>query len=131
MKKRAYTNGATKRLELPHKFVPGFIEQIDKRTVIYDLLNTSYCEVVGDMGGAEGMSHVKQSLAERYVFMEFWLRTLENKILSNPKKTVALVGRWVQAMNTFMGLSKTLGLERRAMPVVSLQSYVKSKKKKK
>jgi hypothetical protein len=129
-KKRQYRNGATKRLKLPHKYVPGFIKEFDKRTVLYDLLNTSYCEVVRDLGGAENLSHVKVTLVERWVFMLLWLRMLENKILTNPKKSVKYAGKWVQAMNSFLGLSKTLGLERQARQVVSLQSYVEGKKQK-
>lgn len=129
-KKRAYRNGQTKLMKLPHKYVPGFIKEFDKRTVLYDLLSTSYGEVVRDLGGADNLSHIQITLVERWVFMLLWLRMLENKILTNPKKSVKYVGKWVQGINTFMGLSKTLGLERQAHKVVSLQSYIEDKKSK-
>jgi hypothetical protein len=112
----------------PIKYEQNFLEKIDKRTDAYQLLNSSYQEVIADLGGIEGLSHVQKSLAERYCFLEYILMIIELRIANEPKKSAKLVSKWVQATNSFIGLSKTIGLERRTKKVVNLKAYVESKK---
>ena len=117
-----------KRTTLPVKYEAGFLKDFDRRTQLYELLNGSYNEVVSDMGGVEGLSHAQVCLAERFCFLEFVLRGLEQRIATEPKKSVKLLSRWIQGLNSLVGLAKSIGLERRAKRIASLEAYVKSKK---
>ena len=124
--KRSYTN--TKRMKLPDKYKAGFLREFDKRSSTYSLLNSAYQEVMSDMGGTENLSHVQVCMAEKFVFLEFIIRSIEQRIANNPKKSDELLGRWIQGLNSLCGLAKTIGLERRRKSVANLQEYVKGKK---
>ena len=116
-------------MTLPAKYEAGFLKDFDRRTEVYQLLNGAYNEVVSDMGGIEGLSHAQICLAERFVFLEFVLRGLEQRIAKNPKKSEVILSRWIQALNSLTGLAKTIGLQRRAKKIPSLQRYVEGKNK--
>ncbi len=51
-------------------------------------------------------------LAERLTFLDSMARTMERKIAEDPIGQPELVGRWTQAVNSMMGLIKTLKLDR-------------------
>ena len=80
------------------------------------------------MGGVDSLSHTQVALAERFVFLEYILRKLETQIALSPKKSAGMLSRWIQGLNSLTGLAKTIGLERRARKVESLETYVKGKK---
>lgn len=117
-----------KRITLPAKYEAGFLKDFDRRTELFQLLNGSYQDVITDLGGVDGLSHVQVCLAERFVFLEFVLRRIEARIATEPKKAAKFIGRWIQALNSIVGLAKTIGLERRAKTITSLQTYVKGYK---
>lgn len=118
-----------KNKALPTKFREGFLRDFDKRTEAYVLLKSSYDEIVSDLGGLKGLSHVQLCLVERFIFLEFAVRNLELRIAKYPKKSEELLGKWIQAVNSISGLAKTIGLKRRAKKVPSLEAYVNGKKK--
>jgi hypothetical protein len=72
-------------MELHVKYQAGFLKDFDKRTELYQLLTTSYNEVVTDLGGADILSRVQLSLVERYVFFEFTVRALKIRIVNYPR----------------------------------------------
>jgi len=111
----------------PIKYEQNFLAKIDKRTDAYQLLNSSYQEVMSDLGGAEVLSHVQRCLTERFCFLEYVLRMIELRIAKEPNKSIKWVSKWVQATNSIIGLSKTIGLERRTKKVVNLKAYVEGK----
>ena len=51
------------------------------------------------------------------------LEEWEYSIATNPKESAELVGRYTQQLNAFLGLAKTLGLERKAKKA-TLSAYV-------
>ncbi len=112
----------------PKKYETNFLQKLDRRTASYQILNDGFNEVVSDMGGLDGLSHVQKSLAERYIFLEFVLRNVEKQMARNPKKSEELLSRWIQGLNSLTGLARTIGLHRKAKKIDSLQSYVRSKK---
>jgi len=57
------------------------------------------------------------------VFLEHKCREWETALLAGELKD-ADFGRWVSAMNTLTGLAKTLGLERRNVTSLDLQTYL-------
>src|SRR3989339_1368859 len=99
--KRNYEN--SKPMELPAKYEAGFIDMLDKRTETYQLLHTAFTEVTDDLGGLASLSHTHKCLAERFVFLEFVLRSLETRIAENPKKSDELFARWIQGLNSITG----------------------------
>ena len=103
-RKRRYTNGAKRLMELPAKYQEDFLNQLDRRTETYALLNTSYQNIVVDLGGKDSMSHIKHSLIERFVFMEFRLRQLEQQIISceKVKRAAYLQKRWNGLIRSFI-----------------------------
>ena len=117
-----------KRVKVPAKYEPGFLVRLDGRLEATKILNSAYDEVTADMGGMQNLSHVQLCLAERFVFLEYVMRRLENRIANNPKKSAVLLSRWIQGLNSVSGLAKTIGLERRAKKIDSLESYVKERK---
>jgi len=117
-----------KFMKPPKRYEAGFLAKMDGRTEAYQLLNGAYQEVVSDMGGVESLSHVQICLAERFCFLSFVLRSIEFRIVSEPKKSAKLIGRWVAALNSLVGLAKTIGLERRAKRVANLKTYIEGKR---
>lgn len=115
----------------PKRYEQHFLSKMDGRSRAYVLLKESFDEITSDLGGAEGLSHVQLTLIERFCFLEFILRMKELKMAESPNgQKDGNFGSWVQSLNALVGLAKTVGLERRAREVTSLQSYIKQKKKK-
>lgn len=110
----------------PKKYEVGFLAKLDKRTEVFALLKNAFDEITSDMGGAENLSHTQICLAERFTFLEFVLRGLEQQIAENPKESSIILSRWVQGLNSLTGLSRLIGLERRARKI-NLKTYVKER----
>lgn len=117
-----------KQNTLPAKYEKGFLSRLDGRTEIARELRQSFDEIVSDQGGIEGLSHVRRSLVERFCWLEAVLRSLELRIAEADKaETADLLSRWIQALNSLVGLGRTIGIERRARKVERLDEYVKGK----
>jgi len=101
----------TKTKQLPARYQAGFLGRMDGRTDLCKRLQSAFDEIMEDIGGADGQSHLRVALVERCVFLEFQLRRWEEKILAGTLPDEA-IGRWIQATNSLLGLSKTLGLGR-------------------
>ena len=126
--KRKYENGTTKLMEPPVKYESGFLMKLDGRTETCKLLRAAYDEILSDLGGPDSLSHVQLCLCERFVFLEFVLRQIEARIVTEPKRSSKLLARVVQSLNAIVGLAKSIGLHRRAKKVPSLQKYIKDKR---
>ena len=119
---------AKKSNTLPTRYEKGFLSRLDGRTEIARELRAAFDEIVADQGGIEGLSHVRRSLVERFCWLEAVLRSLELRIAEADKaETAELLSRWIQALNSLVGLGKCIGLERRAKKLDDLRSYVESK----
>ena len=117
-------NKTGKRKRISARYQPGFLARLDGRLEVARILNSAFVEVTDDMGGLESLSHAQTTLAERFVFLEYVLRRLENRIATEPKKGAVLLSRWIQGLNSLTGLARTIGLERRARKTKSLESYI-------
>ena len=130
--KEIYTedpDNAPKRFKKPpKKYEQNFLAKMDSRTIVFKELKTTFDEVIADLGGKDNLSHVQHCLVERFTFLEFIIRDLEQRISQNPGKNEELLGKWVMALNCLTGLSKTIGLKRHARKIDSLESYVRTKK---
>ncbi len=118
----------SKSIELPAKFEPGFIREIDQRSALAARLRTSFSEVVEDIGGHKELSHTQLVLIERFVFLAETMRGWEVRIATKPKASAELLSRWIQALNSLNGLAKAIGLKRKRKSVDDLQSYLKKAK---
>ena len=115
-------------MKLPARYEVGFLRDFDKRTEVYQLLSGAYKEIIDDLGGIEGLSHIRLALVERFVFLEFSMRNLEKRMAENPLKTGRLLSRWVQAINSLSGLAKSLGMERKSKHAYNLKTYIDKRK---
>ncbi|WP_168564992.1 hypothetical protein [Crateriforma spongiae] len=105
-------NKSHKPNKLPAKFTTGFLETLDARYAVAKQLRSNYESIVRDLGGEGAISHVRNAVIERFVFLEALLQDLEQKVISGELETDEVIGRWVQAMNSLSGLAKTIGLDR-------------------
>lgn len=122
MAKRKYVN--TKDQDLPARFKPQFLDNLDGRPHVVRTLRNRLQQLKDDCGCD---SYQKSILAERCVFLTTKLETMECQAI---EKGIIDFGSYVQAVNCLIGLLKSLGLQRKAKEVESLQSYVKGKSRK-
>jgi|SRR5580700_4198801 hypothetical protein len=114
----------TKLADLPDKYVPGFLRELDERTNLYQRLSASYQRIVEDAGGEEKLSHVKLSLIERFVFLSEMLERWELEIVQHPNDTAAALSRWIQAVNSIQGLARAIGTEVQGRKKPNLKAYI-------
>ena len=106
---------SSKEQKLPAKFRLGFLQSLDNRTALAAALRQNYEAIVADIGGLDDIAHTKRALIERFVYLEGVCQSLESELLQEDANRAEILGRWVQAVNALIGLSKTIGLERRAI----------------
>jgi len=117
------------------KIVPGqyqqhFLARMDARYGLVKELKNAYEELTNDLGGLDALSHIKRTLAERFVWLSAILRGLEARISEgDATESADLLGRWIQGLNSLTGLAKTLGIERTARKA-DLQRYIEGKDRK-
>lgn len=105
----------------PERFTRGWLDRLDGRYTAAQELKERFAAYTADLGGVEGLSYAQRSLVERFLWLEYWL--------AHQEKALAVggdfdAGKWVQGMNSLMGLAKTLGLERRARDVPDLAEFI-------
>ena len=108
---------------LPAKFMPKFWEDADGRIAAIKEVRRRYEALKADAGVD---SVQKDLLCQRATFVAARLETME-VIAAEGGKFDA--GVYCQAVNTLLGLLKALGLSRKAREVESLQTYVRSKRR--
>jgi len=117
-----------KQHKIPTKFEQNFLAKLDGRYELAKELKSCYAELTDDLGGVEGLSNVKKSLCERFVWLESIMRSIEIQIAESKQREAAeLLGKWIQAVNSLTGIGRSLGLERKIRKVESLEGYVQSK----
>ena len=110
--------------EVPAKYTKNFIQKLDGRYQLARELRANFEELTNDLGGADSLSLVRRTLAERFVWLSAILRGIEGQLAeADETKAGELLGRWTQAVNTAIGLGKVLGLERKARKA-DLKSYL-------
>jgi hypothetical protein len=113
-KKTDRTYESQKPQNLPAKFKTGFLEGLDKRTDLARALRQNYDDIVADIGGVDELSHIKSVLVERFVWLEAIVQQIEHQLTVGEIDRSEAISRWVQALNTLIGLSKVLGIERKS-----------------
>jgi len=97
---------------LPKLFQPGFIDELDCRTLMARALRQRFESIAADLGGIDALSTIKASLIERFVFLEAVLLRMEAALANtdDAKASAEVVARWVQSVNAYQGLAKVLGV---------------------
>ena len=111
----------TKLQTPPDQFAQGWLNQLDRRTGIAQAMHGRYRALTDDLGGAAALSYAQRSLAERALWLEYWLAQQEQALAEGKEFDVS---RWIQAANSLQGLLAKLGLERRARDVPSLHEFL-------
>ena len=112
------------RETIPNEFTPRFIDALDQRTVAARTLRQRLAEIHSDMGGEDRLSYAQRSIARRVVWLESWLETQEARAAEGEEIDM---GRQSQALNTLLGMFKTLGIERKAKDAPSLTDYLRQR----
>ncbi|OLO10633.1 hypothetical protein BTW10_13075 [Chromohalobacter japonicus] len=107
--------------DIPEKFAPGYMGDLDGRTGIAQMMRERYASMTSDLGGPENLSYAQRSLVERALWLEFWLQRQEVELAKGESFDV---GKWVQAANGLQGILTKLGLERKAKDVPNLSDYL-------
>lgn len=102
---------------IPAKYTPDFMDRLDKRTVLGKAVRERYQAVVSDLGGSEALSTIKHSLVRRFVWFEAMIEGQECRAAAGEPVDI---GVWSQLVNSWLGIARMLGLERKARPTRSL-----------
>ncbi len=116
--------------ELPKKYTKNFIERIDGRFQLARELRATSDNILSDMGGSEQLSTVQLTLVEKFCWLSQLMRQTERQIAASqdPAQCAASSGAYVQMLNSLIGLSKTIGLQRKARKA-DLRSYLEGVRK--
>lgn len=114
------TRGTSERLRatLPEKYRPGFVDEMDRRTVMGRAVHDRIAQMESDLGGADTLSHARRSLVRRAVFLEL---AIEGQEFGFAEGHGVDVGAYTQAMNSYLGVVRLLGIDRRQRPVKRLR----------
>lgn len=108
----------------PEQFKAGWLDGLDGRTNLAVELRARYRELTNDLGGADRLSYAQRSLAERALWLEYWLAEQERELARGGEFDV---GKWTQAFNSLQGVFAKLGLERKPREVPSLHEYLQTR----
>ena len=114
----------TKSRELPPNYSADWIEKLDGRTSLARAVSDRLAHLESDLGGHDALSYQQRSLAKRVIWMEAVIEQQEAAIARGEEVDQ---GKLTQAVNSLIGLLKTLGLERKAKEVPDLASYLKQR----
>ena len=106
---------------LTSEYRPDFVERLDGRTILANVIPRRIDSIETDMGGAEGLSYARRSLVRRAVWLEAVVETYEQNLAKD--RTIDL-GAYTQSINSLLGLYRLLGLERRQRPVRRLHEHL-------
>lgn len=114
--------------DIPPRYSETWIERMDGRTQVARAIRDRLADLQADLGGPEAMSYQQRSLSKRAIWME---AVIEQQEIALSKGEEIDQGKLTQAVNSLIGLLKTLGLERKARDVPDLQTYLAAKQREK
>lgn len=109
---------------IPERYSHDWLESLDGRTRIARAVRERLTALETDLGGRDNLSYQRRSLAKRAVWLE---AIIEQQEAALARGEGVDQGKLTQAVNSLIGLLKTLGLERQAKDVPSLHKYISAK----
>ena len=111
-----------KQQATPSKYTEGWLEALDGRTSISKAVTQRYEALAADLGGVEQLSYQRRSLCKRAIWLEAVIEQQEAALARGEEVDQ---GKLTQAVNSLMGVLKTLGLDRAARDVPDLADFLK------
>jgi len=110
------TGRKNKQPPLPKQFKPGFLAELDGRSLLVRALRERREAIVSDLGGEGAMSTLRLALVDRVVWLEAVIAKCESELAlaQNTSEASGVITRWTQMVNAFQGLCAKLGLQRTA-----------------
>jgi hypothetical protein len=123
---RKRSRRAQKRLgiSLLKQFHPRFLEDADTRLHVVRIMRKQVARFMDEAGGHESVQ--RELLCKHAAFMHIRLESMETEALEGK---LLDWGEFTQALNCFVGLLRSLGLERRTKQVGDFQSYIAGKER--
>ena len=108
----------------PDSFQNGWLDQLDGRTSIAQIMRDRFNHFTDDLGGASHLSYQQRSLVERCLWLEYWLVQQERCLASGEEFNI---GQWVQAANSLQGILSKLGLVRVSKNIRDLSDFLSTR----
>ena len=108
----------------PEKYSHDWLEKLDQRTNLAKAVNERLHVLTTDLGGMEYLSYQQRSLAKRAIWME---AIIEQQEAALSRGEDIDQGKLTQAVNSLIGLLKTLGLERKTRDVPDLATFLQQR----
>lgn len=106
---------------LPERYSPDFMDRLDRRTVLGRSVLEKYTAILQDLGGEDSLATIRRSMVRRFTWFEVMIEGMECRAAQGEEVDI---GAWTQLTNTWLGLAKTLGLERRAKKTRTLREVM-------
>lgn len=106
---------------IPARYSPDFMDRLDKRTVLGRAVVNRYEAIVTDLGGEDALTSIKRSLVRRYTWFEVMIEGFECRAAAGESIDI---GSWSQLTNSWLGIARMLGLERKTRPVRRLREVM-------
>ncbi len=103
----------------PDKYTEDFLFALDGRCKTAKVLKHRLAVLTADLGG--DLSYQQQSLARRVIFLEARIEAWEADFAEGRKVPMNV---YFPALNSLVGLYRTLGTERRSKQIPSLRNYI-------
>lgn len=107
--------------ELPERYSEDWLAKLDGRTAIARVIRDRLEDLQADLGGRDQLSYQQRSLTKRAIWMEC---IIEQQEIALSRGEDVDQGKLTQAVNSLIGILKTLGLQRQARDVPSLAEYL-------
>jgi len=91
------------------------------RTVLGKAVVDRYSAVLADLGGEDNLTTIKRSLVRRFTWFEVMIEGMECRAAAGEPVDI---GSWTQLTNSWLGIARMLGLERRQKQVRTLQQHL-------
>jgi hypothetical protein len=109
---------------IPEKYTPDFMARLDKRTVLGRAVVDRYEAILADLGGDDALTSVKRSLVRRFTWFEVMIEGMECRAAAGEAIDI---GSWTQLVNSWLGIARMLGLERKSKPVRRLHDHMRDR----
>ena len=111
-------------IALPDGYIESYADDLNQSSPLGRSIAARCENIINDLGGLENLSTVKQSLVKRFLWLETMIESVEYRVSQGE---AADIGAWTQLINSWIGLSRQLGLDRRSRTVRGVQEHLAGK----